>query len=273
MLTPFNGFSRRDPHTGMRWARLGLDRAGIAGAPVQRDMLLGYLGELHIVVGEMEEARKMRERGMQSPPFLRELEAAEGDWKAAESSVLESIAEATSRGDIMAEVGAMNALGRLFLRRGEYGQAQQYLSGLETYRGTTEEWLTLKTSLSWLCAETGQLEEARRQVERCLGILAEGDDWGGMAGWVALAEGALADAEGRLDEAEGTFQRAIETFRRYTLPWDEADALRCWGRALLRAGEREHGVEKLDKATAIYRRIGAGEPWVELVDGEKADIG
>jgi tetratricopeptide (TPR) repeat protein len=268
MLAPMNGFYRRDPQTGKWWARRGLEKPGVAGAPLQRDMLLGFVGQFHVLVGELDDAREIRERGTQG--HLASLEGAEGEFEAVETRMLQAIAAAKSRGDINSEYLEHSWLGRLWLARGEYGGAEQYLNAanLALMQGTRESW-DIDAALALVYAETGRAEEGRRRVESCLAVLAEGEDWGGTAGRVALAEGAVAAAEGRVEEAEGHFERAIETFRRYTLPWDEAEALRCWGRALLRAGERERGLDKLDEAIAIYRRIGAGERWVELAVAER----
>jgi len=272
MMAPFNGLGRRDPKTGMWWAMRGLEKPGVAGAPLQRDMLRGMVGQFHVLAGEMEDARETPERAMQASWFLAALDGAEGEWDAAEKRLLQLIAAARSRGDINGEYFAYNHLGHLWLARGEYGGAEQYLDAtvLALMQGERKGWLDVDAALALVCAETGRPEEARRHVDACLGLVAEGEDWGGTAGRVALAEGAVAAAEGRVEEAEGHFERAIETFRRYTLPWDEAEALRCWGRALLRAGERERGIEKLDEAIGIYRRIGAGERWVEVVERERS---
>ena len=72
--------------------------------------------------------------------------------------------------------------------------------------------------------------------------------------------------EERPDEADARFARALETFARFRLPADEADALRQWGLALARAGERAGAQAKLEAAGEIYRRIGAGTPWLERVE-------
>ena len=56
--------------------------------------------------------------------------------------------------------------------------------------------------------------------------------------------------------------------RRYTLPWDEAETLRLWGRALLTA-KHDGAMMKFDEAIEIYRRIGAGTRWIERVEADK----
>ncbi len=129
--------------------------------------------------------------------------------------------------------------------------------------------MRLRPDLVVLLAETGRVSEARPYLERCRDVLAEGEDWRGLGGGIAVAEAALRSAEGRLKEMGQWFQSAIETFRHYTLPWDEADALLRWGRALLNAGDRAGAAEMLDGAAEIYQHIGAGRPWLELVQRER----
>jgi class 3 adenylate cyclase len=120
-----------------------------------------------------------------------------------------------------------------------------------------------------LRAQTGRPQDAQSHLARCREIMAEGEDWRGAAGSLALAEAVVAAAEGRLEDAEGQFEQAVETFRRLTTPWDEAEALHLWGRALLDAGHRARAVEKLDAALDVYRRHGAGSRWLERVLADK----
>ena len=58
-------------------------------------------------------------------------------------------------------------------------------------------------------------------------------------------------------------------FERYPMPWSEAECLHLYGRALLSTNERAGAMEQLDRALAIYRRIGAGAPWLERVLADK----
>src|SRR5262249_18154287 len=42
------------------------------------------------------------------------------------------------------------------------------------------------------------------------------------------------------------------------------------GGALAAAGQREGALEKCDEAIELYRRIGAGQPWIDRVEAERA---
>ena len=53
------------------------------------------------------------------------------------------------------------------------------------------------------------------------------------------------------------------------MPFEEAEALHYWGRALSASGEHPGANEKHDAAIEIYRRCGAGERWVERVEADR----
>ena len=61
----------------------------------------------------------------------------------------------------------------------------------------------------------------------------------------------MAAAQGEYSAAETYFEKAIATFGRNCLPWEEADTLQYWGRALLTAGESARAIEKFDAAIEI----------------------
>ncbi len=106
-------------------------------------------------------------------------------------------------------------------------------------------------------------------MERCREILAGGEDWRGLVGLVALAEGAAASAEGRIKDAETEFEKAIKRFRQYHLPFYEAEVHLDWGGALRDSGSDERAMEKYDAATDIYKKIGAGKGWIERVESDR----
>jgi tetratricopeptide (TPR) repeat protein len=79
----------------------------------------------------------------------------------------------------------------------------------------------------------------------------------------------VAAAQSEYAPAETQFEKAIATFQRYCLPWEEADTLQCWGRALLAAGEHARAMEKFDAAIEIYRSHGVGTRFIEYVRADK----
>ena len=86
---------------------------------------------------------------------------------------------------------------------------------------------------------------------------------GGLRG--AWAEGAGAASEGRFHEANDSFAQSVEICRRYQVPFEEAESLHYWGRALLAAGDHRTALVKLDAAAELYRRHGAGQRWLQRV--------
>jgi DNA-binding CsgD family transcriptional regulator len=111
-------------------------------------------------------------------------------------------------------------------------------------------------------------------VDRCHFIVGPGrEDWRGLAGHVDLAEAVVLAAEGRLDEATVLFESSVATMRRYGVPWDEAEALRAWALALARAADYVRSRDLLAAAADVYRRIGAGQPWIDRVDAESRILG
>jgi DNA-binding CsgD family transcriptional regulator len=129
-----------------------------------------------------------------------------------------------------------------------------------------------RVELALHMAEAGRLSEASPHIARMREILAEGEDWRGLAGRAALAEAAIAAAQAEHEVAAKHFEHALEVFRRFSLPWDEAEASEIWARSCRGfyrgRGRRAFVADKLQAARAIYERIGAGQPWLERLDAQ-----
>jgi non-specific serine/threonine protein kinase len=119
----------------------------------------------------------------------------------------------------------------------------------------------------------GRIEEARANLARCQEIMAAGEDWRGVAGLVSLSEAAIAAAEQKFEDADRHFADALQVIRRYTIRWIEGPALCDWGCALAAAGQRNRALEKFDEAIKLYRRVGAGQPWIDRAEAERAKVG
>ena len=129
--------------------------------------------------------------------------------------------------------------------------------------------LVMRSQAVMLCVDSGRPEKAAEHLECCRRILAEQEDWLGIAGPVWRAEGIVAALEGWSQESDDHFAKAIENHRQYSLPWDEAETLHYWGRALLRAGQLHRAQERLDAAIKIYRDHGAGQCWIDRVEADQ----
>jgi tetratricopeptide (TPR) repeat protein len=127
--------------------------------------------------------------------------------------------------------------------------------------------------LSHICAQTGRIEEARANIVRCREIMASEEDWRGQVGGVKISEAAIAVAEQRFDDADRHFAEALQIIRRYAARSMEGPALCDWGRALSAAGQRHRALEKFDEAIEFYRRVGAGQPWIDRAEADRAQVG
>jgi hypothetical protein len=120
-----------------------------------------------------------------------------------------------------------------------------------------------------MVADIGDAGEALLHLQRCRQIIDGGENWRGLAGSVERAEAVVAAVQGEHAAAETHFEKAIAIFERYCLPWEEADTLQYWGRALVAAGERARAGQKFDAAIEIYRSRGAGMRFGEYVMADK----
>jgi tetratricopeptide (TPR) repeat protein len=114
-----------------------------------------------------------------------------------------------------------------------------------------------------LFVQNERIEQAQPHLERCRVILAAGEDWRSAAGQVARTEAVVAAAKRRFDYAQAEYEKALEIFSSYHVPYEEAETLYFWGRALTAAGDGSRALEKLETAIEVYRRCGAGERWIE----------
>jgi class 3 adenylate cyclase/tetratricopeptide (TPR) repeat protein len=265
---------RSDPGEAKRWLQRELARPRVASAPILRRMLLGFLGSAHIIAGEMDEARQLGEDGEDDSGLSASLLIASGDWEAAEKGQLARLEEAGAGVPLNAQ-GISRQLGQLCFRLGEHGRAEEYLRTsfrIEEHGGART--LASRLMLTRVLARTGRLKEAQKELDKCVSLLAGDEDWGGTAGDLALARGAVASAEQNWSEADGAFVEALTVARQYGLPWDEADALHQ--RALMHLArdekdDRKQALALLDETIAIYQRLGA-KKHLELVLADKLEV-
>lgn len=201
-----------------------------------------------------------------------------GDWEQAETLWAQARDRHVRTGNRYCQSQFDCWLARVRFVRGNSTGAEAMLQdalaiGIESPLVAAE--LRARSLLAGLAVEADCPQDAQAHLDRCREILAEREDWRGLAGRVALAEAAAAAADGRSHEAVRYFEQALFTFRSYGLPWDEAETLHRWGRALLVNGDHAAALAKLDAAIAVYRGHGAGEPWIErvLLDRRRADDG
>ncbi len=96
-----------------------------------------------------------------------------------------------------------------------------------------------------------------------------GEDWFGLAGHVARAQGEFAASQGDWVAAAGSLDRAILNFREYRLPWEEARALEARSRVAAQEHDSQTALQNVEAALAIYREHGAGHLWIDRVNAAR----
>lgn len=254
-----------------RWYRRELESPRVARAPHHRRWLLSLLAEVVARAGDLATAQRLfTESGywQSSTELLFFL----GKWDEAAAEILRQIAKLRRTGDIASLGNRLSRLANIYLVSG----------ALEKARATAEEYLLISTIeprltaemlalpiLAMICVQTGQLDQARRELIRCREIMSAGENWFGLTGTVFRAEAVVASAEHRFEDADAMFRNAVETFRRYQVPFEEAEAFYYWSRALSASGRKARSLEKLDAAIEIYRQAGAGPAWISRATAER----
>jgi tetratricopeptide (TPR) repeat protein len=196
----------------------------------------------------------------------------EGEWELAGERLTADFERSLTAGNREDELWWGLPLARLHRFTGDHAKAVQVLQkALDTSvdSGDVLYELATRSLLATMTADHGNVGEAVQHIERCRQIVAQGENWFGLAGDVERAEAIVAAAQGEYSPAEAHFGTAIATFQHYCLPWEEADTLQYWGRALLTAGGRAASIEKFDAAIEIYRSRRAGQRFIEYVMADK----
>jgi class 3 adenylate cyclase/tetratricopeptide (TPR) repeat protein len=265
----------RDPRTAMTWCRRELATPRIAGAPNQRRTLQGELARAHALVGELAEARQLAEEAGLVGYTTPVLAFFEGRFEEAAELWADQQEDDRRRGNRVYDWAASYWLGVLSRLKGETAAAEARLGEALRIAGegrSVVHELAARAELALVLADAGRPEDAGTHLTRCGEVLAGGEDWRGLAGRVDLARAAALVAEDQPETAEGAFAEATGIFRRLGLAWDEAEALQRWGQARLQSGDRTGAQEKLGQALEVYRRAGAGSPWIERVVADKLAI-
>jgi len=264
-----------DPQTAKRWYEDELAKPRTKQAPARLQyLLIDGIAICLFDFGEFVEARRaFADTDAVDPPayFL----WAEGPWEGADHVWDRNLDRDRIAGRRIDETMGLCFYGRFLFTRGELGRAAEVLEkalaqALEGGHIVLE--LTVRLGLVGVLLDLQRSEQALSQLEHCRAIMANGEDWRGLAAPMARAEGAVAAANGNYSDAETQFQRSISVCQRYSLLWDEAETLFFWGRALLAAGNRDHAAAKFDAAITIYESHGFATEWIDRALAEKARI-
>jgi tetratricopeptide (TPR) repeat protein len=245
------------------------------GKTAYRQEIADGVGRCHLARGELGEARRLladANAAWLTHSLRPLLDLWEGRWDEVVALAADVLAASRRTGNRWDEWAAHHFAGRVHHLRGELEPAAKSMEdglAIVVDGGARYFELWVRPDLARAYAESGSASAARVQVERCLELVRNGEDWRARAGHVALAEGVVLALEDRFDEADTAFAHAQAVFQRYRLPLDGAGVRREWGRALARAGGRSAALEKLDEALDILRRHEAGPLWLERVIADR----
>jgi class 3 adenylate cyclase/tetratricopeptide (TPR) repeat protein len=253
-----------DPRDGQVWCERELGKPRSAEAPTQRGILRLHLAMLQAMGGDASSIRSPQEvEGADAPVAANVWEQFrsfyDGDWDRTVTVTREAHKHRRSVGNRL-EVGATGRTLATALRmKGDFdgviGVLRETLSYAEGQVLGRE--LIERPEVAVALAATGRKKEARAELDRCHQILQSGEDWRGLPGLVAWAEGVT---EGK-DEP---FTRAVEILHRYQSVWEEAEAYYWWGRI-------RNDPLKLETAEELYRSINAGAPFIDRVRTARAE--
>ncbi len=237
----------------------------------QRRDMSALLGFAALRLGDLTQARQFYAETEGFPPLT--LAFLEGDWER-ERDLLDGALEWASKLGLGFEIFVRRSLAWVLRALGEHPRAcvvlESFLQNYAPGEPSCQTEMYLRPELALLYTELGRLEPAREQVARCAEIAAAGENWRGLGAHSERAAAVLAAAEGRHSDADARFATSAGVFNRLSLVWEEADVLHRWGRSLASAGEGNRAIEKLDAATEIYRRHGAGQRWIDHVAADRS---
>jgi tetratricopeptide (TPR) repeat protein len=266
VLCGLHCFFRRDPEAARRSAERELASSRAATSPIHQDVLRSALAYGLVLGGALDRARSVG-----PPPRSAQFHAqyllalAEGRWEEGLEVLEHSRARARQSGNRWFEAADSSRIAELLRLLGRHAEAEvELLSALPRHgEQNLPHELRCRCQLSLVLAETGRSEQAREQLARCRAIVAGGEDWGGAATALDLAEASILATDGRMGEATHLFSEAVDGFRRQGLPWDVAEAHQLHGRALLAQGgpARVQAIVRFDAALDALQLLEAGERW------------
>jgi hypothetical protein len=267
------GWIGLDPADSVRWVERELSKPRVAQAPGQREILDSYRAQAQFGLGNSEESvRSQSELGGGFGLILEWLLAlSRGEWEQGAKAAIRDYEAQRIAGNrwIMCMSSALHGTFLRLLGRPEAEDSLLRAVSLAESQHIPME-LVQRASLARFYGETGRVAEAMPHLVRCHQILANGEDWRAAVGRVALADGVVAANGGSSAlDFDLHFAQAVDVFQRFHSAWDEAESLHEWGRALVLVGEKARAITKFDSSLEIYRRIGAGERWMNRVLADK----
>jgi class 3 adenylate cyclase/tetratricopeptide (TPR) repeat protein len=266
-----------DPRMGEEWCERELSKPRAAEAPTQRVILTLHRDMVRAMRGELTALAVPHEDvGADSyiSAAVREqfLTYHNGNWERTAALCRTARDHRIDARNLLEVAATSHTLAWTLRLLGRFDEAEEVLRACLTF--AADNFLAAEVieriDLGVICATTGRIDEAREHVARCRKIVSSGENWRGRAGLVEWSAGVTEAADGAFDVADSCFGRSIEILRRYESVIEEAEVFYWWGKASIASGDRASGSDKLNAATAIYRRIGAGQPFIDRVDAARS---
>jgi tetratricopeptide (TPR) repeat protein len=253
-----------DPRTAIALISEEIGRGRILEGTPQEDQLTHLMTVARFECGDLASIEPNRYEGM----------LARGAWQAALELSLSNVARFRQTGYRGSEAGCQLAAGMCLHWLGRLDEAAEALVSATRLFGGQDYVPELRTMLMLAVVESERADPraAANLVSRCGRMMADGEDWRGLDGLYCLAVAATRASERDYAEAASAFQRATGLLSQRGLPWSEAEAYRLWGRALASADDQSGAIAKFRSAIKVYRRIGAGSPWIARVVREYARV-
>ena len=270
-------FCRGDYALVREWVDLELAKPRLEQAPQQRVRLLDMVAQSYIWNGELAKAAEVLAsfgslaiRGVLTAEIIYAERA--GDLDEAAEALTTALAGSERTGDRWTEQACNYHLGLIAQLRGDLDEAERLTRTAVAVVGAAptipmEPWC--RPDHAVILADLGRVEEAAREIEHVMALYENGDDWGGMGSLIFRSAGVVAAARGDLIDAAGHFDRALAIAHEWNHPWQEAEIHHRRGLALARAGDPAAALPRFDAALDVYRRIGAGTPWLQPVLADK----
>jgi DNA-binding winged helix-turn-helix (wHTH) protein/tetratricopeptide (TPR) repeat protein len=261
-----------DPAEAVKLIQIEINKPRMAEASLLRTVLYDWLRIATVLNGRLREIDEVVARAHGDPPLEGLIAFYRGEGEQADVILNETANRAHEGKEHVRACSSSHWLARSRRALGHHFDAEAILNANLAFciAGPLVPFeLHTRTELASIYAEMGQPGPAHPHLARCREVLAAGEDWRGLTGHVARAEAVVAAAESRFEAANEQFASAVEIYRRYQVPFEEAETLHYWARALLAAGDSGQALEKLDAATELYQRHGAGEPWLERIQTDR----
>ena len=254
-----------------------LDSGRLAHIPDLQDLLLEYVADDLVIIGDVRPGRAFLEQHANGPrqsstlPFR--VDMVQGDWESARAYLDKSVAWWREAGVVLVTWMHSSWLAQLLHVMGDLDGARQVLDEASVLPDSDlpvgpRSLLVLVHARLLLDGgdqdgAEGAVAAARMSFRR--------DEWPGLAARFDQIDAEIALARGDRGRAEAMYDRAVTATAKYPFAQLDAEFELRWARGL--AGQRQPGVkEHLDAAADSYRRYGFGQRWLDRVESVRKAI-